>query len=90
MGAVGSVAFPEEEMAATEGWPISSLCCNVCVILAVGPKKSQPLLLFVVIPPLPVGLGCSVYQFAEAATKLNIKNVFDAVRAFAHERIKLV
>jgi len=30
------------------------------------------------------------YQFAEAATKLNIKDVFDAVRPFTHERIKLV
>jgi hypothetical protein len=44
----------------------------------------QPLLLFVVIPPSPVGLGHLVYQFAEAATKLHIKNIFDAVRVLTH------
>src|SRR5262249_54796612 len=103
MGAVGSVAFPEEELAATEGCappqrgnPFGSLAHIEPVLQRVrnsrgGPKKaSRFYCLLFVIPPLPVGLGCSVYQFAEAATKLNIKNVFDAVRAFTHERIKLV
>src|SRR5262245_1824433 len=36
-----------------------------------------------------VRLGHSVYQFAEAATKLSIKDNFD-VRALTHSRIKLV
>jgi hypothetical protein len=35
-------------------------------------------------------LGESVYQFAEAATKLSIKDVFDAVRTFTHYGMKLV
>ncbi|MGB6915660.1 MAG: hypothetical protein WCD60_12650 [Pseudolabrys sp.] len=37
-----------------------------------------------------VRLGESVYQFAEAATKLSIKDVFDAVRTFTHYGMKLV
>src|SRR5262245_27489228 len=32
----------------------------------------------------PVRLGHSNHQFAEAATKLRIKDVFDAVRIFTH------
>ena len=37
-----------------------------------------------------VGLGNLVYQFGEAATKLSIKNVFDAFYAFImRQRIKL-
>jgi hypothetical protein len=37
-----------------------------------------------------VRLSHSIYQFAEAATKLTIKDVFDAVRTFTHYRMKLV
>jgi hypothetical protein len=37
-----------------------------------------------VVPLPPVGLDRLVYQFAEAETKLNIKNIFDAVRTFTH------
>jgi hypothetical protein len=33
------------------------------------------LLLFRVVPPSPGGAGHLVYQFAEAATKLKIKNI---------------
>jgi hypothetical protein len=39
---------------------------------------------FLVAPPPPVGLDRLVYQFAEAEAKLNIKNIFDAVRTFTH------
>jgi hypothetical protein len=35
-------------------------------------------------------LGHSIYQFAEAATKLSIKDVFDAARTFTHYGSKLV
>jgi len=48
------------------------------------PKARLPLLLFPVVPPSPLGPGCLVYQFAEAVTKLNIKNILDAVRALTH------
>jgi hypothetical protein len=35
-------------------------------------------------------LGHSIYQFAEAATKLSIKDVFDAGRTFTHYGSKLI
>jgi ATP-dependent DNA ligase len=35
-------------------------------------------------------LGHSIYQFAEAAAKLSIKDVFDGVRTFTHYGMKLV
>jgi len=48
------------------------------------------LLLFRVVPPSPGGAGHLVYQFAEAATKLKIKNIFGVVRTLTHKRVKLV
>jgi hypothetical protein len=38
-------------------------------------------LLFSVVPRSPGGAGHFIYQLAEAAPKLKIKNIFDAVRA---------
>jgi hypothetical protein len=44
-----------------------------------------PLLLIPVVPPSPVGPGRRLmYHSAEAVAKLNIKNIFDAVRALTH------
>jgi hypothetical protein len=63
----------------------ATLCCQSNK--AAAAPITMPIrgfLLSPVVPPSPVGLDCLVYQFAEAQTKLNIKNIFDAVRIFTH------
>jgi hypothetical protein len=43
-----------------------------------------------VVPLSPGGTGHLVNQFAEPAAKLRIENIFDAVRALTHNRVKFV
>jgi hypothetical protein len=60
---------------------LNNSCSQIGSAYIVRSRGRPQNLLFSVVPRSPGGAGHFIYQLAEAAPKLKIKNIFDAVRA---------